>query len=67
VGIVIGGLGLGLLAALVFLAPMPRALAVVAALGATFAAGFAVAGWLPGAKGTVGGPPVRERALARRR
>ncbi|MDZ4278656.1 MAG: hypothetical protein U1B78_05900 [Dehalococcoidia bacterium] len=56
----LGGAGLALMAGLVFAAPIPLYVAVLAPLGATFLAGFAVAGVLAGVR--VGMRDERERA-----
>lgn len=65
-GFVIGAAGLGLMAALVFLAPVPLYAAVLAPLAATFTAGFAIAGRLGGLKAPAARPRPKVRALRRR-
>jgi len=63
-GFGVGGAGLALMAALVFLSPLPTYAAVLIPLGATFTVGAAVARWLPGAK--LGRPPRPRPRLFRR-
>jgi hypothetical protein len=61
-----GGAGLGLMALLVFATPVSLYLAVVAPLVATFAAGFGVAGRLPGVRAEAAGRTERPRPARRR-
>ena len=64
-GFAVGGAGLGLMALLLFAVEAPLYISVPVPLAATFAAGFAVAGWLPGAR--VSEPPRRRPVPLRRR
>jgi len=65
-GFATGGAGLALMAALVFLAPVPLYGAVLAPLGATFGAGVVVAGRLAGLRAPGAQPPERPRVGRRR-
>ena len=65
-GFVIAGVGLAIMAVLVFLVPMPLYLAVISPLAATFATGFAVAGRLAGLGAPAAQPRIRAKALRRR-
>ena len=64
-GFSVGGAGLALMALLVFLAPVPLYIAVVAPLGATFAVGASIAGRLAGLKAPAARPRTRARTLRR--
>lgn len=61
----VGGAGLALMALLLFAAPLPLSVAVIAPLAATFAIGFGVAGRLAGLRAP--GARPRERARVGRR
>ena len=65
-GFVIAGVGLAIMALLVFLVPMPLYLAVISPLAATFATGFAVAGRLAGLGSPAAQPRVPAKAIRRR-
>lgn len=62
-GYAVAGVGLALMALLVFVAPVPIYAAVIGPLAATFAVGFSIAGRLPG----LGAPSARPRQRALRR
>ena len=63
-GFAAGGAGLALMALLLFVAPVPLYVAVIAPLAATFVAGVGVAGRLAGLKAPAARP--RQRAARRR-
>ncbi len=63
-GFSVGGVGLALMALLLFVAPVPLYVAVTVPLLATFVAGFGVAGRLAGLKAPAARP--RQRAARRR-
>ncbi len=65
-GFVIAGVGLAIMALLVFLVPMPLYLAVFSPLAATFAMGFAVAGRLAGLGSPAAQPRYPAKAMRRR-
>jgi len=65
-GFAFAGVGLAIMALLVFLVPMPRYLAVIAPLAATFATGFAVAGRLAGLGSPAAQPHYPAKAVRRR-
>ena len=64
-GFSVAGVGLVLMALLVFLAPVPLYAAVVGPLGATFAVGSGIAGRLAGLKAPAARPRTRARTLRR--
>ena len=64
-GFSVAGVGLALMALLVFLAPVPLYAAVVGPLGATFAVGSGIAGRLAGLKAPAARPRTRARTLRR--
>ena len=63
-GFAVAGVGLALMALLVFVAPVPLYAAVIAPLAATFAVGFGIAGRLGGLRAPSARP--RQRAVRRR-
>jgi hypothetical protein len=65
-GFATGGVGLALMALLVFATPVPLYLAVIVPLAAAFMAGFGVAGWLPGARTEAGKRRARPRLIRQR-
>ena len=65
-GFVVAGVGLALMALLVFLVPVPLYLAILVPLTATFAVGWGIAGRLAGLRAPAARPRVRARALRRR-
>lgn len=65
-GFATGGVGLALMAFLVFATPVPLYLAVIVPLAATFVAGFGVAGRLPGARTDAGKRRTRPRLMRQR-
>ena len=65
-GYAVAGVGLALMALLVFVAPVPIYAAVIGPLAATFAVGFGIAGRLPGLRAPSARPRQRARALRRR-
>ena len=64
-GFSVAGVGLVLMALLVFLAPVPLYAAVIGPLGATFAVGSGIAGRLAGLKAPAARPRTRARTLRR--
>ena len=65
-GFVIGGAGLGLMALLLLVIPAPLYAALMVPPAGSFAAGFAVAGWLGGLRAPGAQPRQRPRVLRRR-
>jgi hypothetical protein len=65
-GFAIAGVGLAIMALLVFLVPMALALAVILPLAATFVTGFAVAGKLAGLGSPAAQPHYPAKALRKR-
>lgn len=65
-GFSVAGVGLALMALLVFVVPVPLYLAVLAPLVATFVAGFGVAGKLAGLKSPAARSRPKAKALRRR-
>ena len=65
-GFAVAGVGLALMALLIFVAPLPIYAAVIGPMAATFAVGFGIAGRLGGLSAPSARPRQRARAVRRR-